>query len=698
MNGDLPKIYMGPDILSNREEALQLEWIVTNGQGGYASSTVLGTNTRKYHGLLIASMNPPVDRRVVLTKLDETAQIGNEKHILSTNEFKSGLQPDDCQLPSDFWLQPFPTFRYSSDRFKLLKTIFMPQGFNASIVQYEASNISEDTMLLSISPLVSSRHFHSVMTKDGLEGGFTQTHLKNNIVIEPSDRSTSLVLSSNEGRYSVGAKWIRAVKFRTDSSRGNSCFDDGFQPGSFIVEVAPKEKTRFCITAAAGENREEAERILTAVDSCSHHATVQLNQELQRQKNLLNALHDQYSDIQMVSWLKWLVHAADSFIVNRRSTQRKSMIAGYHWFEDWGRDSMISLSGLTLITGQARVAEDILLTFQQYCHKGLVPNRFPDEAGESPSYNTVDASLWYFHAVFQYLKYTDDFSFVRRHLWDTLQSIIEHHLQGTTNNIHMDEDGLLAHGPQLTWMDATIDNKAVTPRSGKAVEIQALWYNALKISELLATRFQQTKLAARYTEIAARTKESFTEKFWNPQGHYLFDAVSKNHPDASVRPNQIIAVALDFSLLTDARARATVEKVWRTLWGMYGLKTLDEGDPRYCGTYHGNLTCRNRAYHNGTVWAWLLGPFITSFLKINAFEERWRDFAYQNFLKPLFETQMSKAGLGTISEIFDGDSPHTPRGCISQAWSVAEPLRAFVEDVKLKRPPYEREVLSRIPH
>jgi predicted glycogen debranching enzyme len=380
--------------------------------------------------------------------------------------------------------------------------------------------------------------------------------------------------------------------------------------------------------------------------------------------------------------------------VSRASTEKKSVIAGYHWFDDWGRDALISLPGLTLVTGKFEDAQEILLTFERYCHKGVIPNRFSDKAGDIPLYNTVDATFWFFNAVLQYLKYTDDYSFVQEKLWKTLNHIMEHHVQGTIFGIHMEEDGLISHGPQLTWMDATTVDRFVTPRDGKAVEIQALWYNALKTMQLLAERFNQGDKAEKYYSMAEKARASFSEKFWNPKNGHLFDVVSEDGVDSTLRPNQIIAASLDFPIVDRKRGKRVVEAVWKRLWGEYGLKTLPEDDPKYIGKYLGDWTHRDSAYHNGTVWAWLLGPFTTAFLKTKNHEERWRKFAFQRFLQPLFREEIRRAGLGTISEIFDGDAPHLPRGCVSQAWSVAEPLRAYVEDVAFVRPPHEREVLQ----
>jgi predicted glycogen debranching enzyme len=307
-------------------------------------------------------------------------------------------------------------------------------------------------------------------------------------------------------------------------------------------------------------------------------------------------------------------------------------------------------------------------------------------------YNTVDASLWFLNAIQEYVKYTGDFGFVENELWNTLQSIIYHHEKGTLNNIHMDNDGLIVHDAQLTWMDAIIDKVPVTGRAGKAVEIQALWYNALKTMQSLAKQFNQTSLEQKYAEMAEKTKRSFLEKFWNSRNNYLFDVISDNEKDSSLRPNQILAVSLNFSMLDQPKSEAIISIVQDKLWCEYGLRTLSPDDSRYVGKYVGDWAQRNRAYHNGTVWPWLLGPFVTAFLKVKKHEPESREIALQRFLQPFFQNTIHHDGLGAINEIYDGDESRLPRGCIAQAWSVAEPLRAFVEDVMFKRPPFEGKV------
>ncbi|MFQ6063918.1 MAG: amylo-alpha-1,6-glucosidase [Candidatus Bathyarchaeia archaeon] len=694
MTVNLPRIRIGSETLSDLDKAIQNEWIVTNGLGGYASSTILGINTRKYHGLLVAAFNPPTDRRVLLTKLDEEIQIENKTYHIQSNEFRNKVHPEGYRFLSSFALEPFPAYGYSVHGFQLQKIVFMPRAKNATIILYRVFNLGNSEASIQISPLVNSRHFHSVTDKDKLDWNFIQNPSEQEVTVQPSIPLSTLTLFSSEGHYAPNkGEWVEEMYFRVDSSRGESCLDDNFKPGHFNLQVAAQETKRFFVLAAAGKDEAEAEAILSSIPRRLEDIEALFNQELNRRKGLLRRFQERHTDVEIKDWLRWLLLATDSFIVNRESTRKKSVIAGYHWFEDWGRDSLISLPGLTLVTGRFEDAKEILLSSKHYCNKGIIPNRFPDCAGDEPDYNTVDATLWYINAAFQFLKYTGDFNFIQENLWQTLKAIIEHHVHGTFYNIHMEDDGLITHGPQLTWMDATTDDSFVTPRQGKAVEVQALWYNALRIMQILATRFNQKEEAKRYSAMAETARKSFREKFWNPQEDCLLDVIDEEKKDRSIRPNQIIAVALEFSILDKAKNKSVAEAVWKRLWSTYGLRTISKDDPRYVGKYVGDWNQRNRAYHNGTVWPWLIGPFTTAFLKVKNHEKHWRNFAFKTFLQPLFQRELYQAGLGTISEIFEGDPPHSSRGCIAQAWSMAEPLRTFVEDVLLKRPPYERQIL-----
>lgn len=688
MSVSLPRMSLNTETLQNIDDALRFEWLITNSLGGYASSTPLGVNTRKYHGLLIAALNPPVNRHVILSKLDEEIQIGNETYKLGINEFRDTFYPKPQGLLQEFSLRPFPVFKYRTQEMALQKTVFMPTGKNATIVTYDIQNASNSPATVRIFPLINFRHFYCTTHKAQLNWKLTQKAQEKSVIFQFLPSKQVLFLSANKGKYVTGQDiWVENMYLRVDAAREENCLDDCFSPGSFEFQVNPKKQEQFSITAIADETEEKADSLLRELnkkDSCS--------QELKHRMDLLVTFQKRYADITMDNWLKWLILAADMFVVDRASTKGKSVIAGYHWFEDWGRDTLISLPGLTLVTGRFDDARKILSTFKQYCKQGIVPNRFPDREGDKPMYNTVDASLWFLNAIQEYVKYTGDFGFVENELWNTLQSIIYHHEKGTLNNIHMDNDGLIVHDAQLTWMDAIIDKVPVTGRAGKAVEIQALWYNALKTMQSLAKQFNQTSLEQKYAEMAEKTKRSFLEKFWNSRNNYLFDVISDNEKDSSLRPNQILAVSLNFSMLDQPKSEAIISIVQDKLWCEYGLRTLSPDDSRYVGKYVGDWAQRNRAYHNGTVWPWLLGPFVTAFLKVKKHEPESREIALQRFLQPFFQNTIHHDGLGAINEIYDGDESRLPRGCIAQAWSVAEPLRAFVEDVMFKRPPFEGKV------
>ncbi|HJX24438.1 MAG TPA: amylo-alpha-1,6-glucosidase, partial [Candidatus Bathyarchaeia archaeon] len=578
---NMPKIALESGSLSDLERALRTEWLITNGLGGYASSTILGINTRKYHGLLVAALNPPVDRRVLLTKLEEEIHVDDRTYYLGANEVKGGFQHIDCNHLTGFALNPLPTFTYRvGDLIELKKTLFMPRGRNATVTTYEVSNGSEDTALMAISPLVNFRHFHSTTERDKTPC-LTQKQIDHGVTVQPSTQLATISLISNCDRYALGPGEWKEIFLRTDASRGDSCFDVNYKPGYFECEIDPGKARKISIVAVGGKSETETSLLLSTIHEGAGSVDELYSAELVRRDAVLSDFQSGHSIAQAENWLKWLVQATDSFIVERASIQSKSVIAGYHWFEDWGRDSLISLPGLALVTGRFGDAKRILLTFEHYCQNGLIPNRFPDGPEDKPIYNTVDATLWYINAVLQYLKYTNDFGFVREKLLTTLESIIENHVRGTMFNIHMDADGLIAHGPQLTWMDAAPFGNPVTPRDGKAVEIQALWYNALKTMQLLAIRFGQSDKASEYLSMAEKTRRSFVEKFWNPQKESLFDVVQTDGiGDNSLRPNQVLAASLDFVMLDPDRAEQVIDAVGGQLWGGYGLRTLSKDDPR----------------------------------------------------------------------------------------------------------------------
>jgi len=688
---DMPQICLDQLALSRFEDAIKREWLVTNGLGGYASSTVLGLNTRKYHGLLIAAFHPPSDRRVCLEKLDEDVSIGNDTYLLGMSEFQNGFSPEGYDFLTQFAVSPFPTFTYDMRSIELQKTVFMPHGKNAAVILYKILNRTDIDAKFRVFPLLNWRHFHCTTERPKTCTEPAQSQQDREVYVKFDSPKSALLMTTIGGQYRAEGRWIEGIFYREEAARGESCLDDCYQSGVFSFEAKAGKNSSFAVIAVADENVDTARRVMAEMPTNLYDMNVLLEREVERRDSYLAKFRETHSDIRMSEWLSVLVLATDKFIVKWSGIHRKSVIAGYHWFEGWGRDAFVSLPGLMLVTGRFQDAREVLLGFSKYCKDGLIPNYVPDLPAE-PAYNSVDASLWFVNAVLQYLKYTGDFNFVRERLWETLRTIIDSHLNGTVLDIHVDGDGLLSHGGQLTWMDAAVDGKAVTPRAGKAVEVQALWYNALRIMELLANRFDEKGKAEKYAVAAEKAKKSF-EKFWNPKRNCLFDVISGEGRDDSLRPNQIVAVSLDFSMLDDSRNKIIVDFVQCEFLTPFGLRTLVKNDSRYMGVYAGDRRSRDRAYHNGTVWPWLLGPFSTAFVKVRSRSEHEHDVQKIMF-KQLFSKQILEASLGTISEIFDGDPPHIQKGCVSQAWSVAEPLRAYVEDVVQDRPRYEMQILQ----
>jgi predicted glycogen debranching enzyme len=688
----LPAINLTREALARFDGAVGKEWLVTNGLGGYAASTVLGVNTRKYHGLLVAALHPPGDRTVCLAKLDEDVLVGNSIYRLGANEFQDKIYPDGYRFLKELVVSPFPSYAYSVPGIEVRKTISMPKGKSAVAVTYNVLNRGGAEAIIRVYPLLTCRHFHTVVDRRRNPLNFSQRQNDGEVEVNFDVPKATVTVRSTTGEFNEKTSWIERLHYRQEASRGESSTDDCYQPGYFEVLVPHKREKDFAVVTAASENSPECRETLDAVGNTIYEVNAQLKSELAQRQNLLARFYGARSEVPASDWLNWILLAADAFTV-KGTGGRKAVMAGYFWFETWGRDTFVSLPGLLLVTGRFEDARKILLDFMRHRKQGLIPNFVQDRSGE-PVYNTVDATLWYVNAVLQFLKYTGDFEFVKQRLWEGLKEIVESHGKGTAFGIDLDSDGLLAHGPRLTWMDADVDGEAVTPRAGKAVEIQALWYNALKTMQLLANKFEEASLAEKYARVALEAQKSFNAKFWDDESGCLFDVLEPSGVDASLRPNQIIAAALDFTMLNSEKSEKVVNVMQRELVTPYGLRTLARSDSGYKGMYVGDRLSRDHAYHNGTVWPWLLGPFVTAFLKVKGQGELWLEYALKSFLLPLFTRQIFEAGLGTLSEIFDGDEPHAPRGCVAQAWSVAEPLRAYVEDVMRLRPKYEKEVLQ----
>lgn len=674
----LRMIRFDQEVCGNLEAALQREWLETNGLSGFASSTIIGLNTRRYHGLLIAATRPPVGRLVLLSKLEETLIIDGQRFELSANQYPGVIHPQGFQFLTQFRLDPFPVFTYLVERLEIEKSVFVVHGENSTVIQYQLHTIgapnshrppATDHCVLEVRPLLAFRDYHSTTHENGALNPHVRTEA-GLAAVSPYDGLPTLYVAHNTADLEATGYWYRNVEYTVEHERGLDDVEDLFSP--FALRFHLSYHGHAAIIAS------------TEPADISRIAALQ-EAEIERRNAILAASP---SDDEFV---RTLVAAADQFIVARAS--HKTVIAGYHWFTDWGRDTMIALPGLTLVTGRADVTRSILLAFARYVDQGMLPNRFPD-AGEQVEYNTVDATLWFFEAVRALVQYTGDEEFVRAHLYDTLIDIIAWHVRGTRYGIRVEDDGLLAFRDptvQLTWMDVTIGDRVVTPRCGKAVEIQALWYNALCVMERLAHRFGDEESETRYAEMAARAKRSFNGLFWNEAAECLYDVVDGDTRDGSIRPNQIFAVSLPHTMLSREQARRVVDVVERELLTPYGLRSLAPSDPHYRGRYEGDPRSRDEAYHEGTVWPWLMGPFITAYMKVNGDNNTARKRAAA-WLEG-FRGYLHEAGLGQVPEIFDGDPPHRPRGCIAQAWSVAELLRATVEDL-LGLKPAARETTS----
>lgn len=689
----VPTVSLNSEMLSSFDSAIQREWILTNGLGGYASSTALGINTRKYHGVLVAAFHPPRDRRVCLEKLDEEVIIGNDGYQLGANEFQGGILPRGHTFLKQVDISFFVKYVYALQNVEIEKTVFMPSRKNISITLYKALNKTGFDIKMQVFPLINCRHFHSTTDRQKLTAEPYQKYESKETCITFGSSASALMIGTTGGKYSAKEKWVEKLYYREEAKRGESCLDDCYQSGFFEYQVKANRNESFAIVAVADEDTDAARRIFSEIPMTLFDVGTLFEKEKERHESILSRFYGMNPNIQQIDWLSFMTLAADAFVVSGTDPEHSSVIAGYHWFEDWGRDVFVSLPGLTLVTGRFEDARKILLTFQKYFKDGLIPNFIPDKGGQA-AYNTADATLWYVNSVFQYLKYTGDFEFVQTRLLDTLKAIVENLFKGAASDIRIDVDGLLLHGPQLTWMDAVVDGQAVTPRAGKAVEIQALWYNTLRIMELISKKLEAHSEAEKYAEMSEKARMSFVNKFWNAEKSCLFDLVDGNFSDGSFRPNQIIAVALDFTMLDNVNNEKIVDSVHHELSTPFGLRSLAKNDPRYVGVCSGDRRNRDRAYHNGTVWPWLLGPFTTAFLKVKGHNGLWRDYALKAFLEPFLTRHIADMQAGTANEIFDGDPPHAPRGCILQAWSVAEPLRACLEDVMYVRPKFEKLILG----
>jgi predicted glycogen debranching enzyme len=670
------EVQFGREICGDLAAAESREWLVTNGIGGYASGTIAGSQTRRYHGLLVAALHPPVGRTQLVSAIDEIIHYAGADFSLATHRWASGaVDPKGFLLIEDFHLEgTTPVWTYALADALLEKRIWMRQSENTTYIQYTLVRGS-GALEMDLKALVNYRDFHS-LTHAG-DWLMNIALVEQGVKVLAFNGAVPFYLKCGAASCEPRHEWYVGCFYSEETERGLSDREDRLFAALFRTRLEIGSSVMFVATTEVAPSL-DAE---TARAERANH-DVRLFHEWQAKNEGLAG--------EAPSWLWQLILAADQFIVKRSLPEEpdgRTIIAGYHWFGDWGRDTMIALPGLTLATGRADVARQILFAFSRYVDGGMLPNNFPD-AGDKPEYNTVDAALWYFEAIRQYFGATQDAVALQK-LFPVLVGMIDAHLEGTRYNIRVDPaDGLLyAGGPgvQLTWMDAKIGDWVVTPRVGKPVEINALWINALETMGGFARLL--TKPGDAYEKLAARAKTNF-QKFWNAERDCCFDVIDSPGigNDASLRPNQIFAASLPVSPLTPEQQKSVVDVCARHLLTSHGLRSLAPGEPGYTGHYGGSPRDRDAAYHQGTVWGWLLGPFALAHYRVYHDHE-----AALHFLEPLAR-QIYSSGLGTLSEIFDGDAPFIPRGCIAQAWTVAEVLRAWTEISVGKKPESVRSI------
>jgi predicted glycogen debranching enzyme len=661
----LAEVQFGREILGSLDVAESREWLVTNGLGGFASGTAAGTSTRRYHGLLTAALSSPGDRTLLVAGLDETARYGDRRFPLATNRWLSGfVSPSGYLQIESFHLEGTrPVWRYALADALLEKRIWMQQDQNTTYVEYWFVR-GNGPLDLEGKILVTYRDFHATTHANGWQLNIAP--VENGISVVAFEGATPFYLKSRSAQFEARHEWYRDFFLPAERERGLDDHEDRLLAAVFSASLSVGEKLTLVFSTEPDATLDSTE---VRAEQSSHEWELF---QLWQQRHVTTAVTRPDDE---PSWLWQLVLAAEQFFVQRPlpgDSSGLTIIAGYPWFSDWGRDTMIALPGLTLPLGRPEIARKILESFARYVDAGMLPNNFPDRGGP-PLYNTMDAALWYFEAVRQYHEATQDLDLLNK-LFPVLSEIVHAHVAGTRYNVKVDPvDALLFGGSpevQLTWMDAKIGDWVVTPRTGKPVEINALWVNALHTMAAFATVLG--KPGEGYSRLRDKAVKNF-QKFWNPARDCCFDVLDCPNlgADPSLRPNQIFAVSLPLSPLTGAQQKAVVDTISRHLLTSVGLRSLAPSDPSYQGQYAGGPRERDSAYHQGTVWAWLLGPFALAHYSV------YRDRAAAlSFLEPLGRT-IHSAGLGTISEIFAGDLPCLPAGCVAQAWSVAETIRAW---------------------
>ena len=655
------------------KEGIKREWAVTNGIGGYAGSSMIGAHSRTHQGYLIASLHAPIERYLVFSKINETATVGTRTVSFETSQHRASgktVYAEGQKFLTSFIYDGSVHYTYTADNFSFEKHITLKRNANVCAVSYElAAGDSDCTFTLT--PLFNYREHSESSTPDTLKFE-TFTEDRAFYLVPEKNKDIAIRFQTSEGTFSeretvydIDMQLQIEVDLETDGLDCHYC------PVDLSIAVPANTTKKVSILCSIGDVNERPAPVSATEAFSILEENARCHAELFAKAG--------YRD----SFANQLVLASDQFLTYRESTKMMTVLAGLPWFTDWGRDTMIAFTGLTLYTKRFKEAEEILLTFARYIRHGIVPNMFPDD-NMPPLYNTVDASLWYFYAVYQYLHYNpaaEAEAFVKEQIFPHLKEIISAYEKGTDFSIYMEDDGLIHAGSgldQITWMDVRVGDWVATPRHGKPVEINALWYNALRIMESLCEKFDED--ASAYRARANQVKESFNAKFWDSANQCLFDVVDGDEPDDHIRPNQIYAVSLPFSLLPEEQEKAVVALVEKELFVGCGLRSLAPDHPDYHGIYCGALAKRDAAYHQGTAWGFLLGGFFSAYMKVNHHSSSAAENAIR-MLEPVRKHLSDSGCIGSISEIFDGDAPHNPRGCYAQAWSVGEVLRCYCEDI-----------------
>lgn len=655
------------------KEGIKREWAVTNGIGGYAGSSMIGAHSRTHQGYLIASLHAPIERYLVFSKINETATVGTSTVSFETSQHcASGktVYTEGQKFLTSFIYDGSVHYTYETDNFSFEKHITLKRNANVCAVAYELTAGDSDCTF-TLTPLFNYREHSESSTPDTLKFE-TFTKDRTFYLVPEKNKDIAIRFQTSEGTFSeretvydIDMQLQIEVDLETDGLDCHYC------PVDLSIAVPANTTKKVSILCSIGDVNERPAPVSATEAFSILEENARCHAELFEKAG--------YRD----SFANQLVLASDQFLTYRESTKMMTVLAGLPWFTDWGRDTMIAFTGLTLCTKRFKEAEEILLTFARYIRHGIVPNMFPDD-NMPPLYNTVDASLWYFYAVYQYLHYNpaaEAEAFVKEQIFHHLKEIISAYEKGTDFSIYMEDDGLIHAGSgldQITWMDVRVGDWVATPRHGKPVEINALWYNALRIMESLCEKFDED--ASAYRTRANQVKESFNAKFWDSSNQCLFDVVDGDEPDDHIRPNQIYAVSLPFSLLPEEQEKAVVALVEKVLFVGCGLRSLAPDHPDYHGIYCGALAKRDAAYHQGTAWGFLLGGFFSAYMKVNHHSSSAAENAV-HMLEPVRKHLSDSGCIGSISEIFDGDTPHNPRGCYAQAWSVGEVLRCYCEDI-----------------